>query len=721
MKKQPWIYSLGVKIGGFVVMTLLTAFAMVMLCIMSYYLRNSYVDESDAWTSIRNNMANEDMWQAANYYAALDTADWTSGNFQYVILNKNDEVLGQSANLENSDCEYIGTSDFHFQQAMPYADSMTSDEAETADAEAETATDADPELSADLEGERFGIEFTEEETEDSTEVDGSVDFSVTAKYDEGSGQTSYQSEIYEDQLVRVEGYVRTNLIARDKYYYLYHLTHTIYQNWVLWWALVAVSVICVVLLWFMEMAAAGHRKNAESVQLNLQDRIPFDVFTLGYIIVVVILDQLIIDSWWYGIPDNPEGIAFLTLSVVATGGLVVSYTLSLATRLKVGGILKRTVCGRVLLWLLRTIKNAAKRFSFYVSQFPFLTRQIGAVIGLAVVAGIAMLFFGTAMGVGGMLFGWGLEMALLVAFAIRLLSRFRVLYEGGKALADGDLDASVDTTYLRGVLREHGEHLNQISQGMSNAVEHQMKSERMKTELITNVSHDIKTPLTSIINYVDLIQKEAPDAQPFTDYVEVLGRQSQRLKKLIEDLVEASKAATGNLEVNLEPCNVGVLLDQMIGEYAEKLEQAQLDAVLDCPQESLYILADGRRIWRVFDNLLNNICKYSMPGTRVYVTVREEETCIMILFRNISKSQLNISSDELMERFVRGDSSRNTEGSGLGLSIAQSLTELQRGKLQLEIDGDLFKVTLRFPKTVGGSKRRFLRDYEKKSVNRILL
>ena len=702
MKKQPWIYSLGVKIGGFVMMILITAFAMVMLFVMSYYLRNGYVDEFDAWTSIRNNQADEDMWQAANYYAALNSVDWNGGNFQYVILNENDEVLGQSADFENSDCEYIGTNDFHFQQSMLYTDTMASDEAAMAEAEtaeSETATEAESELSADLGGEGFGNGSPEEETEDSTEVTGgSVGFSVSSKYGE-DGQKSYQSEIYEDQLVRVKGYVRTNLTARDKYYYLYHLTHVIYQNWVLWWVLVAVSAICVVLLWFMELAAAGHRKNADSVQLNLQDRIPFDVFTLGYIIAAVISTQLIADTWWYGMPDNPEGIAFLTLSVIAVGGLAISYTLSLATRLKVGGILKRTVCGRVLLWLVRSVKNGAKRFSFYGSKFPFLTRQIGAVIGFAVLAGIAMIFFGSAMGMGGVLLGWGLEMALIIGFVIRLLCRFQVLYEGGKELAEGNLDATVDTTYLKGALREHGEHLNQISQGMSNAIEHQMKSERMKTELITNVSHDIKTPLTSIINYVDLIQKEAPDAQPFTDYVEVLGRQSQRLKKLIEDLVEASKAATGNLEVNLEPCDVSVLLDQMIGEYAEKLKQVQLDTVLDCPQEPLHILADGRRIWRVFDNLLNNICKYSMPGTRVYVTVREESTMVMILFRNISKSQLNISSDELMERFVRGDSSRNTEGSGLGLSIAQSLTELQGGKLQLEIDGDLFKVMLRFPKT----------------------
>ena len=702
MKKQPWIYSLGVKIGGFVMMILITAFAMVMLFVMSYYLRNGYVDEFDAWTSIRNNQADEDMWQAANYYAALNSVDWNGGNFQYVILNENDEVLGQSADFENSDCEYIGTNDFHFQQSMLYTDTMASDEAAMAEAEtaeSETATEAESELSADLGGEGFGNGSPEEETEDSTEVTGgSVGFSVSSKYGE-DGQKSYQSEIYEDQLVRVKGYMRTNLTARDKYYYLYHLTHVIYQNWVLWWVLVAVSAICVVLLWFMELAAAGHRKNADSVQLNLQDHIPFDVFTLGYIIAAVISTQLIADTWWYGMPDNPEGIAFLTLSVIAVGGLAISYTLSLATRLKVGGILKRTVCGRVLLWLVRSVKNGAKRFSFYGSKFPFLTRQIGAVIGFAVLAGIAMIFFVSAMGMGGVLLGWGLEMALIIGFVIRLLCRFQVLYEGGKELAEGNLDATVDTTYLKGALREHGEHLNQISQGMSNAIEHQMKSERMKTELITNVSHDIKTPLTSIINYVDLIQKEAPDAQPFTDYVEVLGRQSQRLKKLIEDLVEASKAATGNLEVNLEPCDVGVLLDQMIGEYAEKLKQVQLDTVLDCPQEPLHIWADGRRIWRVFDNLLNNICKYSMPGTRVYVTVREESTMVMILFRNISKSQLNISSDELMERFVRGDSSRNTEGSGLGLSIAQSLTELQGGKLQLEIDGDLFKVTLWFPKT----------------------
>ena len=221
MKKQPWIYSLGVKIGGFVMMILITAFAMVMLFVMSYYLRNGYVDEFDAWTSIRNNQADEDMWQAANYYAALNSVDWNGGNFQYVILNENDEVLGQSADFENSDCEYIGTNDFHFQQSMLYTDTMASDEAAMAEAEtaeSETATEAESELSADLGGEGFGNGSPEEETEDSTEVTGgSVGFSVSSKYGE-DGQKSYQSEIYEDQLVRVKGYVRTNLTARDKYY-----------------------------------------------------------------------------------------------------------------------------------------------------------------------------------------------------------------------------------------------------------------------------------------------------------------------------------------------------------------------------------------------------------------------------------------------------------------------------------------------------------------------
>ena len=218
----------------------------------------------------------------------------------------------------------------------------------------------------------------------------------------------------------------------------------------------------------------------------------------------------------------------------------------------------------------------------------------------------------------------------------------------------------------------------------------------MRTELITNVSHDIKTPLTSIINYVDLIKKEQPENEKINEYVAVLDRQSSRLKKLIEDLVEASKASSGSLKVELSECDAGVLRSQTVGEFDERRKKAELTPVLTVPDMPVKIMADGRHLWRVLENLTSNVCKYSLPGTRVYMDLTVRNGKAVITFKNISKYPLNISGDELMERFVRGDTSRNTEGSGLGLSIARSLTELQGGDMKIDIDGDLFKATLKF-------------------------
>lgn len=302
-------------------------------------------------------------------------------------------------------------------------------------------------------------------------------------------------------------------------------------------------------------------------------------------------------------------------------------------------------------------------------------------------------------------FRWNIESVTFVFILVKLLEagflcfalfQMQDLHEGSKRIAIGDLSRPVDTNKLFWKFKEHGENINKVSDGIALAVKDRMKSEHFKTELITNVSHDIKTPLTSIINYVDLIKKEDIPDEKVQEYVEVLDRQSARLKKLIEDLMEASKASTGNLAVNLEECDIEVLLTQVIGEFEERLAKNQLEMVVDKPENPIMMMADGRHMWRVLDNLLNNACKYSMPGTRVYVSLKEENKNAVITFKNISKTALNIPSEELMERFVRGDSSRNTEGSGLGLSIAQSLTELMHGKMQLEIDGDLFKVTLMF-------------------------
>lgn len=282
-----------------------------------------------------------------------------------------------------------------------------------------------------------------------------------------------------------------------------------------------------------------------------------------------------------------------------------------------------------------------------------------------------------------------------IPLVIYALVQMKQLQEGSKRIASGEL-APIDTSKMFWEFKKHGENINQVSDGIALAVEEKMKSERFKTELITNVSHDIKTPLTSIINYVDLIKKEDIADPTLCEYVEVLDRQSARLKKLIEDLMEASKASTGNIAVHFEECDMNVLLSQVVGEFEEKLTASGLEVVVTKPEAAVRVIADGRHMWRVLDNLMNNVCKYSQPNTRVYIVLEQEGNTATITFKNISKTALNIPSDQLMQRFVRGDSSRHTEGSGLGLSIAQSLTELMNGRMKLEIDGDLFKVILTF-------------------------
>ena len=274
---------------------------------------------------------------------------------------------------------------------------------------------------------------------------------------------------------------------------------------------------------------------------------------------------------------------------------------------------------------------------------------------------------------------------------------FGTLLDAAKRMRGGDLESKVEEKYLVGCFREFADELNGLADVAMVAAQNQLKSERMKTELITNVSHDIKTPLTSIINYVDLLGKPHTAEEDKT-YVEVLSRQSQRLKKLIDDLMEMSKASTGNVQVEIARIDAVEAVTQALGEFADKLTAAGLTPVFHQSEEAIFLLADGRLLWRAMSNVLSNAVKYALPGTRLYVDVSAAEDKAIISFKNISGAQLNISAEELMERFVRGDSSRNTEGSGLGLNIAKSLMELQKGQLQLLVDGDLFKVTLVFPR-----------------------
>lgn len=278
-----------------------------------------------------------------------------------------------------------------------------------------------------------------------------------------------------------------------------------------------------------------------------------------------------------------------------------------------------------------------------------------------------------------------------------LLFNIQRMQEGVEEITRGENLRPFDGKKIYGAFRQLADSITDLGTGLTHAVQEQIKSEHLKTELITNVSHDIKTPLTSIINYVDLLKKESLDNEKATEYIEVLERHSLRLKRLISDLIEASKATTGNIEMHLQKCQINVLLEQLLGEYADRMEEKKLTPVADLPHESVYVMADGQYLWRCMDNLMINICKYSLERTRVYLSLEVCNGQAVVTFKNISQSPLNISPHELLERFVRGDASRSTEGNGLGLSISQSLMRLQNGELTLDIDGDLFKAVLTLP------------------------
>lgn len=444
----------------------------------------------------------------------------------------------------------------------------------------------------------------------------------------------------------------------------------------------AVSFILCLVLFIFLLCAAGHRAGSEGIVPSFVDKIPFDLFTLLMIVAISCLWAILAEMSY----DSILLIMLACLVILVAALLILLYIMSFAVRVKLGGVIKGCIIYKVLAWVWRLIRSVCHAIAELVRGMPLVPKTCVAV---AVILLLELISVNSGV-------VWLITNALLAAALIYMAICAKKLLTAGQKLAAGDESCVVDTAKLYGPFREHGENLNTIRDGVSLAVEARMRSEHFRTELITNVSHDIKTPLTSIINYVDLLGKEKPENEKMREYIDVLQRHSARLKKLIDDLLEASKASTGNLAVNAEPCDVGVLLDQTLGEYGEKLSAAGLEPVLTKPEKPVIIMADGRHMWRIFDNLLNNICKYSQRGTRVYLEVCERDGKAVVTFRNISSRQLNISSDELMERFVRGDSSRNTEGSGLGLNIAQSLAQLQKGTMELTVDGDLFKVTLTF-------------------------
>ena len=435
-------------------------------------------------------------------------------------------------------------------------------------------------------------------------------------------------------------------------------------------------------------ASAGHKEGCDGITLGFVNRVPWEILTAVWGMIEIIL-FLILNEMSYAV--RHQSVVFYGIGMcfvmVVFAWLVLAYLLDFVVRLKAESWWNRTLLYRAGKLCFTSVKTVGTNLNilwkgialFFV--FNFLQ------VALFVVFGVS---YNTIMWI------WLLEKALLLAGGVVILIQMQRLQDGSRHIADGDIEYKIQTEQMLPALKEHGENLNRINEGVSRAVNEKMKSERFKTELITNVSHDIKTPLTSIINYVDLLEKEEIDNEKAKEYLEVLERQSARLKKLIEDLIEASKASSGALSVNLEKLEAGVFLVQTVGEFEEKTEKNGLDLIIKKPEEAVYIMADGRHFWRVIDNLMNNICKYAQPQTRVYINLEQAAEKVRISFMNTSKYQLNISSEELMERFVRGDSSRNTEGNGLGLSIAGSLMELMKGKMTLHVDGDLFKVVLEF-------------------------
>ena len=445
--------------------------------------------------------------------------------------------------------------------------------------------------------------------------------------------------------------------------------------------LTVLFLLLTLLCFGFSMASAGHWAGHEGIHLTWLDKIPADVWLLALVCAVF--------AGWDAFYVE---LAFAVFCG-ALAPVLLLFLCAFAAQCKAGTLLRGSLIARVLRLVWRIIRAVGRGLYRTVAGLPLIWKTALVTVGLFFLEMLLVLAgYGSVDGIF-------MVMKLVELLAILYIAlNLRILQKGGEKLAEGDLSQSIDTRPLIGDFKRYGQRMNDLRTGMERAVQEQTKAERMKTELITNVSHDIKTPLTSIINYVDLLQKV--DVQPETarEYIAVLDRQSRRLKKLTEDLVEASKASSGALPVELQPTDVAVLFDQIVGEYQERLADCRLTLVARPPETPVSVRADGKLLSRVMDNLVSNICKYALEDTRVYVVAASDAETVTISFKNVSRAELNISPDELMERFVRGDASRHTEGSGLGLSIAGSLVRLMNGTFALSIDGDLFRADVTLPR-----------------------
>ena len=645
----------------------------VLGCVFGVYVfteSDAYLDDG---ASMRRGVADALTYrwcgEAENYYnayaeaketgAALDTA-WVkrfseeNSNFFFTITDADGNIL-----LQNYEASYQTHIESQFSRSMEERDLV----------------EEDLTFSSAEEREAYWTKLAEQY--DIFENDMSED--------REDGSTIYHLHLVysEDARLHIDGYLRSDLKADDGIRKLMDLAdRLIALRYGIFW-IGGVALLALIALVVFLLCAAGHRETDDRIHLSWFDRIPFDLLLcaglLGLFAPLYFLD------WGYEL--------FAALAVIPVGLWWLALLLTFAVRAKAGTLWKNNLTTMALRLCWRCLKGLGGAVRDLLRSIPLFWRTGLLWCGGSLLELLAIF----ASNADAAAFVWFLEKLILTPLLFFAVIAMQRLQKGAKLLADGDLTQTVDLKHIYGPFRQHGAYLNSISDGMQTAVDERVKSERMKAELITNVSHDIKTPLTSIVNYVDLLKKEPPANERAAEYLNVLDRQSQRLKKLTEDLVEASKASTGNIAVHAERTDLNVLLGQAAGEFADRFEQRRLTTVRMLAPEQPCVMADGQLLWRVFSNLLSNIHKYAMEGTRVYLSTAVRGGSAEVTFRNISGAALNITADELTERFVRGDRARSGEGSGLGLSIAKSLTELMGGAFTVSVDGDLFKVTLAFP------------------------
>lgn len=461
--------------------------------------------------------------------------------------------------------------------------------------------------------------------------------------------------------------------------------------------IIAAAFVAAIGCFVFLMRASGWHKGETVPVSGWGTRVPFDILLALWVASIVFLIAITNNIY-----DDVFTVVMGLLTVIYIGTTFLGLCMSISLRIKLGGWWKNTVIFLALNLITKAavrvfgfLKKAVRAFAGLMKNIPLIWKTCVAIAAFSLFD--IIIFAATCYEPDNMIIWKFIEWLIAVPIVLYIAVCLARLKQAGVRLSRGELGYKVSTDKMILDLKEHGEALNSIGKGMNLEVEKRLRSERMKTELITNVSHDIKTPLTSIINYSSLIYEEKSDNEKIAEYSGVLLRQSERLKRLIDDLVEASKATSGNLEMSMAPFDLGVLFTQASGEYEQKLSEHRLTMIVKKPEEQIKIMADGRRMWRIFDNLMGNICKYALDGTRVYLTLERINDMAVVSFKNTSREPLDIPAEELTERFTRGDSARTSEGNGLGLSIAKSLAELQNGKLEVTVDGDLFKAVLKFP------------------------